>query len=325
MKTWMRFAVGAAALALAIAVGTGAYAMRGTDEAPSRQSADLPESEDAPLGGGGGVAAACIEGSTDCNDTPDIVYEDAGDSPAKCAADAADCAEPAACPDEGCTAGFAQNCVTLETDPAPAECYEFNCGVLPPGIEPGVEPDVEPIDPALVDPPADGDPPAASDLPITTEEPFILPAGEVEGGTIGAGCLGIDPCTISSRPVIGCLPPDCAVSSDGAIDCPTYLVCDEPIVVDPMPPVEGGETEIKPFPAQQICSVDCLTKDPVTGDPLLCETKPCVSGAPALGAPEGIVEECTIVDPAPGSGSGSSDGSSGGGSAPALPVPERTE
>jgi hypothetical protein len=128
----------------------------------------------------------------------------------------------------------------------------------------------------------------------------------VEPIVVGEGCLGEDPCTISSRPMLGCLPPDCSVSSDGAIDCPGYPICDLPVPVDPAVEAREREPEVKPLPVEQPCS-----------------TEPCIGGEPAVGAPEGIVEECVSPpsDGAPESSGGGSSGTDGSGPVETLPAP----
>lgn len=263
MKTWMRFGLGAAALALAVAIGTAAYAMRDdSSESPSTANDGGIESaclvgtvdcNDTPgdTAGDGGLSQTCLVGTPDCNDTPGEGFgETAGDSVAgmcapgfpdcvdtvvdpngeaqKCAADAVDCIEPFPAPDCVFTDGptpeeSVVSCPSVGCEPAPmpGEAVDPPVGAPEPLVDPAPG---EPVDPA----------------PETTiEEPPAELVDPIEG------CLGADPCTISSEQM--CPPPDCAVSSDGTTTCnATKPICAEPadmtepvVCEDTVPPSEG--------------------------------------------------------------------------------------
>jgi hypothetical protein len=256
-RFWTKIGIAVAALALAIAAGTTVYALSGNDDdgGPSATR----EADDARLadpGAGDAIAGMCIEGVPDCVDT--VVDPNGGDGDfAQCAADGPDCqsfvdegeyAECAAdgggcpqlveCPDGGdvciepwlmdppvCPAGVeidecfpdgipaGYECVTLESFPVQVSCTTIPCDVttLPAPIdEDGV---------TTLPAPAD-DPPAGS-----REAEEAAREGEVK-------CVPPAPeCDDTSR----CLPPDCAVSSDGSVSCPDVI---DPCV--PGPAVDCG-------------------------------------------------------------------------------------
>jgi len=296
MKMWTRLGIGVAAIALAIAAGTGAYAMRGERDgspkgATQERGADQKRSADeAP-----GALALCVEDVPGCNDMI-VVSED----------DAARCAEDAeTCIDTPCEGGPAVDCIvpeasgvcyTLDTDPITTSCVDTGCA-QPLPFEPA------PDDLPMPDAPASGAEPATGEA----------------GGAIGTGCLGEDPCSISSE--MKCLPPDCAISSDGTITCPEPVPCDipavdaTPIVIEPdataVSESEDPATD-EPALAAEPCVVDpCLGNDPTAGIPAncppLCEPPAAPDGStvPAVPCsspceqpdPESLVHPCAPVEP----------------------------
>ncbi len=313
MKIWMRLGVGVAAIALSVGLGVGAYAMYGDDSAPKQRSiADAPETgdEDASAGGGGGLAATCLVGTVDCNDTPGIEYDDFGDA-AKCAAEATNCIEPAACPPEDCSTMSYGSC---ELETAEDGSTVETCVACTPAY-PVPEPMIEPAPGGVaIDEPAPVLDPAVSGPAIDVTDP-----PDFDPGMVGTGCLGLDPCTVSARPL--CVSGDCTVSSDGVIECPYIAPCD----IEELLP---GETEVKPIIADLPCAVSpCFGNDPLAGVPENCPSDPCTIYSPSepAGVPCNHFEPCTIPDPAanvPESGTetcppppaGGSSGSSGSGS-----------
>jgi len=340
MKMWTRLGIGAAAIALAIAAGTGAYAMRGgRDGSPRSASQETDRQQKRAADDTSGSMAVCVAEVPDCNDM--VVLPD-GDQ-ARCAAEAETCIDT---PCEGgpavdCIAPEASGvCYTLETEPIATQCVDIGCA-RPVPAEPPI--DVVPV----------------PGVPESGVEP--APGGE--RGAIGAGCLGEDPCTISSE--MKCLPPDCAVSSDGTITCPEPIPCEvppvdaTPVVIEPdaTAVVEGGSTrgdEPAPPPTEP-CVIDpCFGNDPYAGIPEscppLCEPPDAPDGStePAMPCsapcdepdPESLVHPCTPIDPcvspdqpapAPeddvqkcppstGGGEGGSSGSSSSGSGVVEPV-----
>jgi hypothetical protein len=350
MNIFIRFGIGVAALALAVGIGAGAYAMYGSDDAPGQRATGAPEiADDASAGGGGGLAMTCIVGTVDCNDTPDIKYDDFGETPEqRCMAEYRDCAEPAPCtpelcdsvPASGCKSGTAPDGTSFETcvgcgyaEPQPGELVDPVAPVDPPVDLPLEAPT---IDPAVSGPASDFQ--IAPDVAPPPPTDFQLPP-EFDPEMAGTGCLGIDPCTLSSYSL--CQPGDCSISSDGILTCGYMAPCQ----VEELLP---GETEVKPVPADVPCAVGpCFGNDPLAGAPESCPSNPCTVYSPDQpdGVPCSIVESCGIPDPSAespergtqtcppvpgnsgggssGSGSNSSSGSSGsGGSVTEPPATE---
>ncbi len=253
MKQWQKIGIAVGALVLAIAAGTGAYAMRGGDddrgENTARQSQDeagddkrAADPSDVIGGADGGLASICIEGTVDCQDT------DLGDPIAQpcpedgCTAESYDCPpdqsciepwlmDPPVCPEgvdpEVCFPdGQTYECVTLESDPPQTRCYGVTCGAPVETLPADVE-DV-PLD-VVTDPAPDG---------ISAEEAEKLREQAAREGEEIVPCDPITPAEdCGSGAVAGtrCLPPDCSVSSGGVIACPDELVD---------PPADGqGQTE----------------------------------------------------------------------------------
>lgn len=198
MKKWTKLGIGIGALVLAIAAGTGAYAMRGDGDGPAKddvvsrdgQRHAAPESDG---DGGNAVSAMCAPGFPDC---VDVVVDPSGDE-AKCAAD------------------------------GPCDMVAGGNGECPP--------DMACIEPWLMDPPVCPDGVPAEDCgfvpypcaTVTDAGTAVAEDGSAdEGGAVietmpmPAECepTPVEPCedTGGAR----CLPPDCAISSDGSVACP---------------------------------------------------------------------------------------------------------
>jgi hypothetical protein len=318
----------AAAVVLAGTIGTAVYAMIQDDPDPAPVSTNRQSDEQdagAPSGGDGGVAAICLEGATDCDDTIDsgaaggaclegatecsddpgfqqcATEEPCGDFDDRCAADGPGCFAPMpatelACPEGmtveecfegGVPAGF--ECVTLESFPVQVKCYPVECmpidGGSPGDSAPGDDGPVT-ILPAPADP----------DAPI--DEPHVDPAPPIE----------IEPVP----PTQACLPGDCAEDSDGVMYCKPV---DDPCSPEPDPNVRclpphcsvssDGSVDC-PVPLPEPCS---LPGDAPSEFPQ-CETPPGSGGGSGGCAPELTAEECVRTDP-PVQGGGSSEGSPG--------------
>ncbi len=159
------------------------------------------------------------------------------------------------------------------------------------GCAPAQPAPVPVVDPAPVGPAIDG---LAPELDPADGGPAVdvPPDPDFDPGMAGTVCLGVDPCLVSARPL--CVPGDCTVSSDGAVDCPYIPPCNIP---NPVP----GETEVRPMPVDAPCVVSpCAGIDPSAAAPERCSSDPCTIYA--LSQPEGVpcdrVEPCTIPDPA---------------------------
>ncbi|MBI5284720.1 MAG: hypothetical protein HY874_06465 [Chloroflexi bacterium] len=246
MRQRNRLALGALAAAIvAIAAGAGAYAMRPSDE-PSvlrNGEAGTPQadaSRRATPGGGTASSAMCAPGHPDCNDMlvqPDaeLTCEEANacanpaaaDCPpgAICGSGSAACAEGAPCN----RPGSAYECIEPQFD-ATKPCAPLPCDMgggpaenvrcLPP----------EPCGPA---------PEPGGGSGVTPAEPGV---GDIAPGEPGPGALPPDAptpcvplpfppdCAISSDGATDCPvpPPDCAISSDGTITCPDSQPPDDP-------------------------------------------------------------------------------------------------
>ncbi len=262
---WKGLLILAGAALLVVTTGTAVVAMINDNDAGARVAAD--ERPSGPRGSA--VAAICAPEFPDCQDTIEegggggfeqcATEEPCGDFDAKCAADSP-CIEPGmpvalscdpgvtieACYPDGPPAGY--DCVTQQSFPVQVVCFPVDCvpydgggvTILPapapydtpieepqPGIDVGEPDPTTIITPVCTSPPvncADADPSVVHCLPID------------------------DPCAISSE--VRCLPPDCAISSDGAIDCPlpepclpiddTGVTAPEPAVCEPVAPPSGG-------------------------------------------------------------------------------------
>ncbi len=332
MKMWARMGIGVAAIALAVAAGTGAYAMRGRDGSPkdATRDADTQQKRAADDASGSSLAMCAVE-VPECND---LIVLPEGEQ--------ARCAEAVeSCVDTPCVGGPAVDCMapqpsgvcyTLDTDPITTRCAEEGCAPS------------EPVG-------------APVDEPMPTDlETGAAPPPAVEPGAIGTGCLGEDPCAISSE--MKCLPPDCAISSDGTIACPEPVPCEippvgaTPFTVEPDATAiaEGASSDSDELPPPtEPCVIDpCYGNDPYAGIPAdcppVCEPPVAPDGSTETAAPcsapcdqpdpESLVHPCTPPEPCtpadepaaepevdtrpcPSTGGGGSSGSSG--SAPSDP------
>jgi hypothetical protein len=241
MQGVTKMALGGIAAALVFAgivAGTAAIAMSGDDsgDAEARQELDEGGRQQAPADGGG-VAAICLEGAEDCDDTidsgggfamcaPDVDPEECedvefGDEPcpaegcdpiADCQSTAEECIDtgggtcpagmaciepwlmdPPVCPDgvsfeecfpDGVPLGY--ECVTMESFPVQVRCFPVECKELTP------------------------------EEAARQAEAGDAPAGQARPAI--ARCLPVPECDDTRE--LRCLPPDCAVSSDGSVACP---------------------------------------------------------------------------------------------------------
>lgn len=276
MRNWTRIGIAVAAGIMLAGAATGAtvYALRGGDDNKQAQrSADDAGHQAAPAADEGrDVASICIEGAEDCDDTiegdgsaglamcapgfPDcndmVILPVDGDA-ADCAADGPGCMgtgypecapgmaciepwlmDPPVCPDgvsiddcfpDGVPPGY--ECLTLESFPVQIKCYPVPCEVYPLPL------------------PAET-PLSEDELKRREEEALIDPA------VAPTPCVPpTEPC---GGPAVRCLPPDCAVSSDGslyctpecvpgpAVDC-VILDCEPGSVVHCIEPDGGGQSE----------------------------------------------------------------------------------
>lgn len=253
-------AVGAMVLAITAGTaafamrGGGDGADRGED---ARQRDErVADGDGATDGGGSAIAASCLAGATDCED---MVGGPAGedalsdcqedtpclDTPAICAPENGCDSVPAfACPDglsteelkecEARLATTAEVCVQLETDPPQQRCFDTGCGVIeplpaPPPVEATAiaEPDVPapapaPIDDAVAEEGTVDAEPGVALLPVCEPIDKCEPSLGAPAGAEGETTPTCEPPPACDAPDAGvrCLPPDCAVSSDGAVSCP---------------------------------------------------------------------------------------------------------
>jgi hypothetical protein len=288
-----------AAVVLGITAGTAAFAMRGGDDNGGDNVVAARETGDA--GAGASTMAMCVEGVEDCDDM--VVVDQDGCAPEECYGEDANCAadacdrpqlapEPTCAVDiapEACARNAAEECVTLETDPPTIKCTSFGCDYYPmplpmpmppedidaPQTEPGVPEDgvvtilPAPVDGEVVDP-ASGDDGTTPEEVLPTEPPVCVPVDDC-----GPQPLGED--DVARDLIARCLPPDCAVSDDGAIACPDPLPC--VIEVDP---AEGVP------PAAMPCDVEdpCLG----VGSPCDCAT----NGTETFCKPAPLPDDCTV-------------------------------
>ena len=233
-RMWKGLLILAGAALLVVTTGTAVVAMINdddegmgvfTDERPSDQQ-------------GGAVAAVCAPGFPDCQDTivegadgefeQCATAEPCGDFDAKCAANTA-CMEPGmlealycdpgatieACYPDGTPAGY--DCVTQESFPIqvvcfPADCLRYDDGGITILPAPG---------------PNDDGPVTILPDPTRGDQPIGAPQPGIAGGEISSDGAATIPCASppvncddTDPSVVRCLPPDCAITSDGAINCP---------------------------------------------------------------------------------------------------------
>lgn len=233
MKRWSKLGLGAAAAVLALAAAGGAWAMWGDDSGTDGKSRQTIEDA-------GGAAGICLEGATDCVDTMDadgskrpvptrIATSDEGD-PASggaaggtCPAGAADCADiPGAEQPDGGPARMCARDVPV--------CNDMLGGTGDCAPDQVCAPDV---------PCPAGEEGSYCVLPeCPAIAPAIDPAATAEAGSEPPDCAVVDPpepCDDTLGSPGRCLPPDCAVSSDGTVVCP-----------DEAPPVDSGEGSSEP-------------------------------------------------------------------------------
>lgn len=264
MKQWMKAGIGIAVLVLAIAAGTGAYAMRGDGDGSPKSAVADEQSGERRDTGGASTMGMCAEGVPDCND---MIVEDGGDAVYdKCPPDMA-CIEPWLMDPPACAGGVTLDECFPEGVPANLDCYELESFPVQVVCNPAGSTCGEPIGPIEIlplpyedggeDPATDG--PAVSG-PAPDEPVTILPApapGELvdpidDGTTMIAPAEECPPlpdkCTETNPDSsFRCLPPDCAVSSDGSIACPDPCV----VTTDPMAGIAENECETLPS--------DCVT------------------------------------------------------------------
>lgn len=272
---WKGLLILAGAALLVVTTGTAVVAMINDDDDGARAFAD--ERPSGPRGGA--VAAVCAPEFPDCQDMivegdgegfeQCATEEPCGEFDARCAADSP-CIGPGmlealfcepgetieACYPDGPPAGY--DCVTRESFPVQVVCFPADCvpydgsgvTILPaptpydwpieepqPGIDVGEPDPTTTITTVCISPPVncdDADPSAVHCLPIG------------------------DPCAPEPDPNVRCLPPDCAVSSDGTIYCPlpepcipiddTGVTAPAPAICEPVaPPSGGGSSEGSPI------------------------------------------------------------------------------
>ncbi len=316
MKQWTRIGIGIAAIALAIAAGTGAYAMRGDDASSDPgATASRDDKRTANPEAEGATMAMCVAGVPDCGDM--VVVDGGGsDATADCPPDSA-CIEPwlmnpPVCADgltldecfpDGVSPGW--DCAQLESFPVQTVCkWAGGCW--------------SPIAPIVILPepgPGTGDDPVTTD-PATTLEVEDKPANEPAAPPIDCEAppvcedtgddLGSDRAMSSVR----CLPPECAVSSDGSFACPEPAPC--VVTTDPMAGI--AENECYPVPLPPECtqyedgSVSCEGSAIPCDSDAGCGEGGCVGGPAVDCAPidlplpcvPGPATECGIVEPQPG-------------------------
>jgi hypothetical protein len=202
MSTLTRLGIGLGAVAAALAIGAGTFALMGDDgggdaSGETARNAVPASDADAEVAGGASLGM-CAPGVTDC---VDVAIDPAGDA-SRCAADGPGCMEPVPQTESIC----------IDTGDPTAECADTFC--LDDGEVP-ILPATDPSDPALagVDDPAVD--PAVSELVDPAVSEMVDPESS-GGGTSGCAPLpDPTPCDIEG----GCLPPDCVTSSDGAFEC----------------------------------------------------------------------------------------------------------
>ena len=194
MRTWMKYGIGIAAVVLALAAGTAAFAIMGDDDGGSGDTASNERQADPQTASDDGgslgqcapgvtecndVASICLEGATDCDDTID-----SGDAAGgTCLEGTTDCVD---------TPGVAGRCL-----PESPDCDDTIS--VPMYCEPGQT--IEQCFPDGI--PGGYECVTLESLPIQVEC-FLIEGGDVE------------------------VSPDCAVSSDGSVSCPEEKPCEDP-------------------------------------------------------------------------------------------------
>jgi hypothetical protein len=207
MKQWNKLGVGIVALVLAVAVAGGAYAMWGGDDGEPGTEAGRD------AGQGDGVESICLEGAEDCDDT---IGDDAA---GRCLPETLDCDDTIGGGAAGTCPEGTEDCVDADLGGAAGgtclegsgDCIDTPLGgqatggglaMCAPGVTDCVDVVVDPASDCVTEPGIDAE-------AITPEELERLKAACEQRG---AEC--------DDTPGARCLPPDCAVSSDGSISCP---------------------------------------------------------------------------------------------------------
>ncbi|MEX0749998.1 MAG: hypothetical protein WD359_04240 [Dehalococcoidia bacterium] len=212
MKNWNRLGIGIAAVVLAVAAAGGAYAIWGGDDGGDDPSASQSDQDANSDGANGGVSAICIEGTVDCQDTPlGGDRTDSGAAGGTCLEGTGDCIDTPF-GDQRTDGGLAM-CAPGVTD-----CVDVVVGedayCAPDRV--CAEPDV------LCDNGYDADGCAAPEVSCVPPQPALNPEATLtpEEERAAADCVDNAPPDCDDTARARCLPPDCAVSSDGAIACP---------------------------------------------------------------------------------------------------------
>jgi hypothetical protein len=284
-RMWTRLVIGAGAAIVAVATGTAVIAaIDDRDDPPAvRQTLDAPAGDgadvaaiclegatdcDDTIDSGGAAGGTCLEGTTDCVDTPGFEQcatdEPCGDFDSRCAADTA-CIEPwlmdpPVCPDgvsyeecfpDGTPEGW--DCVQLESFPVQIRCYPIGCTPVdgPITILPAPAPGEPTIEEPLVDPidPQLGEPGVAEGEPGVAEDEPVPP-------TI-IECLPPVDCSVDPIPD-PCLGSPCAISSRPDERClpPECTVTEDGSIACPVPPPVECETKEDCLPPDCAISSD---------------------------------------------------------------------
>jgi hypothetical protein len=190
------------------------------------------------------------------------------------------------CFEGGPPAGF--ECVTLESFPVQVKCYPVACETVdgPVTILPAPAPEDGPASSG-----ASGEEPAEPGIAPGEPAPCVPVEECIDTDDGSMVCApGDDPCGPQPDANVRCLPPDCAVSSDGTVSCPAPLPmpCAAP-GSDGGPAIDVPVCETPPG-----CGVDAADGLTIACDPV------CIDN-PAL-----TPEECARIDPPVDSGGGES-------------------
>lgn len=278
MKRGTKLAIGIGALLLAIAAGTGAYAMRaGDSDMEIARSPDVSR-EDQPATAPSDAAgtAMCVADHPDCQDVIAVPPDASGDD-AKCAADGP-CdmvaGGDAACPPGmACIEPWLMNPPVCPDGIAPEACYPQPCAILDgPGTgegSSGGDPSagITPMPPAEVTPVS----PPDSPMPCLPVDPCLLPMPLLPDSAEAPAmmphpCPPIDPC-MAPEP----LP---MLDSDERLR-PAPMPC----MPHPVDPCAGPDPRVRCLPpgctVASDGSVSCAEPPPIT----------CPSDDPAVSCP----------------------------------------
>jgi hypothetical protein len=280
-KVWKGLIILAGAALLVLTTGTAVVAMINDDDGGVRVVADDRRTNPQ----GGAVAAICARDVPDCQDTivdggasfeQCATEEPCVDFDAKCAADspcferrvleALSC-EPGqsieVCYPDGPPTGY--DCVTQESFPVQVVCFPVDCVPYDDG---GVTilPAPTPYDKPIEEPQSgiDVGEPNPSTITTVCTSPHVLCDG-ADPSAVHCPPI-IDPCSPDPDPTVRCLPSDCAISSDGAIDCPlpqpcvpiddTGVTAPEPGCEQAAPPAGGRSNEGSPGAEATVIGVE---------------------------------------------------------------------